>query len=579
MSLLELDNAKSMSEGMVEKCDEDPILGGLDKSDFPNLFEFVQNARQPGSRASRTKATIDLFNFSGSSSNPSYEYIPPDPPTETRTTSQAFFGTDETRLVLVVENIDLAVIEKLLTGVSTNSKASFLHFLDDFLDDSPSYNFGSDVTPNIPVFQSNRKLEEHVKFYYNHYRKFERNFELGYDESQIAAQKSYWRNTTNYGRMCPCQRSDRLGGQTNFEPIMITRKHCAVWFDTDRDGNWKTGIVLVEPPTSITTLPERLSPPLYPKALGRDILPKATAETSYRTSFSLLTKQTLDWQYRGGSTLPQPSPLFFLQGVYRIMAAEWMVIHTYCLRDINTIEWRMQAGRKDAITTVEEAETVNLALFWMRQRLNRYRSLAREHMELYSSRAQTSWNPGSGQLDQLSEELMANYQQVVALLDDDFNRVQQIISYGVSLAHIQQSKLGVKEAEQSTEQNRMVLVLTIMATVLLPISTIATVLSMDGEWAPGGAKFGLFWGVSLAVSSAVVVCMATFMFWGHFEAIGTKLATFGHTSSDKKDGAPSSTEAILVRSWTDGVGTTRHGLWGRRRGRVINEDGSSSGAV
>jgi len=36
-----------------------------------------------------------------------------------------------------------------------------------------------------------------------------------------------------------------------------------------------------------------------------------------------------------------------MESVYRVMAAEWMVVHTYLVRDINTVEWRLQDERGD----------------------------------------------------------------------------------------------------------------------------------------------------------------------------------------------------------------------------------------
>ena len=95
-------------------------------------------------------------------------------------------------------------------------------------------------------------------------------------------------------------------------------------------------------------------------------------------------------------------------------------------------------------------------------------------------------------VEDLSRDLTGDYDEILTLMIRDFERVQQSINYIASLASIQQSKSGVKEAERSTEQNRVVLVLAVVATFFLPISTAATVLNISGDWAPNGSKFGLF---------------------------------------------------------------------------------------
>lgn len=54
-----------------------------------------------------------------------------------------------------------------------------------------------------------------------------------------------------------------------------------------------------------------------------------------------------------------------------------------------------------------------------------------------------------------------------------------------------------EEASGSFYESRKMSVLTFLATVFLPLAVTAGIFSMSSEWAPGGAKFGYYWAISL----------------------------------------------------------------------------------
>lgn len=261
-----------------------------------------------------------------------------------------------------------------------------------------------------------------------------------------------------------------------------------------------------------------LSRPLYTNLLDRSVIQDPTQETPYRTVLSMLTKHALR---RDGPAL-QPSPPYrLLEGLYRILTAEWMVLHTYYLRDINSIEWRLHRGRADTFKSTRQFEDVLDLLFRMRTRLAWSISMAADQRAICAARGSalsTSWNgPRSNTseaADDVWTDLVADYDQVLGLLRRDDDRAQENISYIASLLTIQQTGAGVREAERTAEQNRMVLVLAIIATFLLPISLASTVLSMEGDWAPGGPNFGLFWTIVLPASVVLMGSMLSFMYWG-----------------------------------------------------------------
>lgn len=256
-----------------------------------------------------------------------------------------------------------------------------------------------------------------------------------------------------------------------------------------------------------------LSPSLYTNLLDRDLIP---TQPSYRTALANLTDHALR---REGAAFPDPPcPFSLLEGIHRILVSEWMVVHTYCIRDINTIEWRLQGGHGDGFESTKEFEDVLGTLFRMRRRLTRYCNLVGELLAICKARGSVLSTPWwtthdtvvPKSVDDVWNDLAEDYKQVLDLLQQDFERVQQDINYIASLLTIQQAGVGVREA-------RMVLVLAIVATFLLPIGTAATVLGMEGDWAPSGSNFGLFWAICVPVSAVFMGGMLAFMFWGEHQ--------------------------------------------------------------
>ncbi|KAK0640609.1 hypothetical protein B0T16DRAFT_200543 [Cercophora newfieldiana] len=493
-------------------------LDGLSQTDYHHLSSFRREAQKVGSRASRCQAKIDLFRFP---SGQNYEHLPE---LSTRGLIQelgSFRPTSETTpVLLIVEDIDLELIQELSSVLIGHTNESFSRFFDDFLNDMPSYEFEENIAHHLPPLQSTRKGYSHLKFQYYRFQQFERNLEVSFDDVQIAAAEQYWRRRASYGVMHPRQRLDYDGVETKFPPLFVQHYRCAVWFDTEADGQWKTGVILVEP-TMLNpknpTIP--LSLPLYPYLLDRNIIPDfAKCQSSYRTTLSALISHILKRHRDGtGSPIPTPPPqLTFLEGIHRIVVAEWMVVHIYCLRDINTIEWRLQGGSGNSFKSTKEFEDVLSALFGMRRRLNRYCDIVEDQRTICAARGSTlstPWMPAVGDPshtgvdDAVWTDLVADYDDILRLLQQDFDRLQRDISYIASLLAIQQASLG-------TRQGRLVLVLTVLATFLLPIGTMATVLSMEGDWAPSGGKFTLFWAISVPISVVLMGCTLAFMYWG-----------------------------------------------------------------
>lgn len=243
-------------------------LDGLTNVDYPHLFSFAEKARRPGTGASKCRgefnstqrqpgsligierltissmlARTDIFAFrSGHPFLPLRNKSTPD--VLTALTAHSSLPSDTTSVLFIVEDIDLELIHDLRVIIG-QSNTSFARFLDDVLNDMPSYNFDDNLARHLPQFRSNKKRHGHLSFHYYHFREFERMVEVSYQEVQRAAEGASWRRMQSYGAMHPCQRLryDEVGKlvQTQFPPLFIGRNHCGVWFDADMDSQWKTG--------------------------------------------------------------------------------------------------------------------------------------------------------------------------------------------------------------------------------------------------------------------------------------------------------------------------------------------------
>ena len=186
-------------------------------------------------------ATTDMFTFrSGHQFTPLRNL-----PTPNVITAHSSLPSDTTSVLFIVENIDLELIHDLRVIIG-QSNTSFARFLDDFLNDMPSYNFADKIARHLPQLRSKKKRHGHLSFHYYHFREFERMVEVSYREVQRAAAGAGWRRMHSYGAMHPCQRlvlrEDEVGvDQTQFPTLFIGRNHCVVWFDADMDSRWKTG--------------------------------------------------------------------------------------------------------------------------------------------------------------------------------------------------------------------------------------------------------------------------------------------------------------------------------------------------
>jgi Mg2+ and Co2+ transporter CorA len=178
-----------------------------------------------------------------------------------------------------------------------------------------------------------------------------------------------------------------------------------------------------------------------------------------------------------------PHPLVILQDLYRIIASEWIAVTTYIERDLNTIEWRLEA---DENVTLETYESFLGKLFILRRRIGKYKSLVDEQLELCRNQMPEGW----GNSTTTTEASIA--------IQNDLEQVQQLIGRNAQSVDLITTMMSVREGETAINQNERLGFLTVVATVVLPFNAVAAVLAIQTEYGPGQMKFWFFWVAAVA---------------------------------------------------------------------------------
>ncbi len=187
---------------------------------------------------------------------------------------------------------------------------------------------------------------------------------------------------------------------------------------------------------------------------------------------------------------------FILGDVYRLVASEWVVLDEYINRELATIEYSLEREGPGFL----ELETYLKDLYIYRRRSLRYYELISEAKVHCNERGQRSW------LCDANSDVAADHSQG---LKDDFSYLQtktqgtaQRIEKDISLLT---ALVAIGEGEQALDENHGVARLSLLATVFLPFSTIATVLSMQGNYAPGAIQFWVLWATALPLSTVILL--------------------------------------------------------------------------
>jgi len=190
-----------------------------------------------------------------------------------------------------------------------------------------------------------------------------------------------------------------------------------------------------------------------------------------------------------------------------------MLLGTYITRDLTTIEWILQRGYGNHDHDPETYKSALQSLHFIRRRLNRFRELVREQVETCKTKGRPRWNTRKNAdaaerdlVERVAGEMAGDFSLIESLMSQRLSRLEQ------SIQHIA-SGATIKEAERTNQQNRILLVLAIVGTFFLPISGIAAIFSMTGDWAPDQKNFGLFWVLCIFISIFLCVILVIVSQW------------------------------------------------------------------
>ena len=191
----------------------------------------------------------------------------------------------------------------------------------------------------------------------------------------------------------------------------------------------------------------------------------------------------------------QNEPFLILEYIYRLAASHWLVMNEYINRELATIEYILEQedpGFQDLETYIKD-------LYVHRRRCTKYHDLIKQAKEQCVKRGQNSWpkdTPSPLAADH-SKSLEDDFSFCLFKIRETANRIEKSINLLTALVTIGEGKQGLDE-------NRGLAWLSLLATIFLPFSTVATILAMQGSYAPGGGQFWIFWVVAIPLTASVV---------------------------------------------------------------------------
>jgi Mg2+ and Co2+ transporter CorA len=178
-------------------------------------------------------------------------------------------------------------------------------------------------------------------------------------------------------------------------------------------------------------------------------------------------------------------------------------MNEYVNRELATIEYILEKEEP----TFRDLEVYLKDLYIYRRRVTRYHELITQAKEQCTSRGQQSWlrDLTSPFLLEHAKDMEADfiYLQDKALASS--RRIEKNIDLLTAL-------VSIGEGKQTLDENHALARLTLLATVFIPFSTVATIFSIQGGYGPGQGMFWLFWAIAIPLTGLVLILSA--MYYG-----------------------------------------------------------------
>lgn len=220
-----------------------------------------------------------------------------------------------------------------------------------------------------------------------------------------------------------------------------------------------------------------------------DIGPHATNRQALICHFKerLLTK--------GARNLARADSFFMLGDLYQLSASNWMVVNEYVNREITSIEYKLEREEPG----FRDLEIYLKDLYLHRRRITRYSELTSETKFQISKRGPRAWprDPTSDLAADQARDWEDDFSNLHAWFKATSSRIEKNIRLLTALVAISEGKQGLIESHGIGR-------LSLLAMVFLPFSSVAAILGMQGNFAPGDGKFWLFWVVGISLTTFVV---------------------------------------------------------------------------
>ena len=166
---------------------------------------------------------------------------------------------------------------------------------------------------------------------------------------------------------------------------------------------------------------------------------------------------------------------YVLGDLYQLAASNWITINEYINREITTIEYKLEREEPD----FSHLEIYLKDLYIHRRRITRYQEIISETKDQCNKRGPRAWPQDS--TSDVAAEQARDWENDFANLQSWFCGTAQRIEKNIRLLT---ALVAIGEGKQGIAENHGIARLSLLAMVFLPFSSVATILSMQGNFAP-----------------------------------------------------------------------------------------------
>jgi hypothetical protein len=313
------------------------------------------------------------------------------------------------------------------------------------------------------------------------------------------------------GKLLPRSRKGK-----EFKPILCTRQVTLIWFQKRKPGDegWTgticfiqdillkltsiSGVLLVDPPFQLPRGNHYCLPSEIRSFMPRPSLKKPPTEGIY--SHSSIREAFVYHLERRFNKDPlvlkvaMQDAFFILGDIYRLIASRWMVANEYLNRELATIDHMLEKEEPD----IQELEAQLKDLYVYRRRSLMYHKLISELKDQCQRRGQPNWSRdvASDIAIKHAADLEEDFAFLQLKMQETEERIEKTLNHLTSLVVIGESKQGIRE-------NQGVARITLVAMIFLPFSTVAGILGMQGNFAPGADGFWIFWVIAIPLTALI----------------------------------------------------------------------------